>query len=68
MGSNTPVFKTTKVVKKDIVIEDMNKVRRNKLMLAVGILIVILVVLGLIAPRLKYFGAVSIPGLNQQLK
>jgi uncharacterized membrane protein len=64
METKTPLFKATKAVKKDIVIEDRNITMRNKLLYSIGFIIGALVLLALIAPSFKHFGRVTIPGLN----
>lgn len=66
METKTPLFKATKAVKKDIIIEDTNKAMRNKLLYITGFLVCILVVLALIAPSFKHFGSVTIPGLSDK--
>lgn len=68
MESKTPLFKATKAVKKDIVIEDRNKSFRKKVLSVISFLIVILVLLAFLAPRLRYFGSVTIPGLTTMEK
>lgn len=64
METKTPLFKATKAVKKDIVIEDTNKAIRNKLLYITGFLVCTLILLALLAPSFKHFGRVTIPGLN----
>jgi len=64
MKTKTPLFKATKAVKKDIVIEDTNKAVRNRLLYIIGFLVCVLTLLALIAPSFKHFGRVTLPRLD----
>ena len=68
METKIPAFKSSKVEKKNIILEDKNKSLRNKLMIVCLILFLVLSILTIIAPKFRYFNSVVIPGVNDNVE